>query len=188
MLRGLRRRDKQEWTAVRRRNAAWLSPWEATVPLSAGPPSWPRGFGQYVRSMDQQARRGLTRPWAVELDGELVGQVTVTGITYGSLCSAAIGYWISEHVAGRGLTPLAVAMASDDCFYTLGLHRVEINIRPENAPSLRVVQKLGFRDEGLRRAYLHINGRWADHRTFALTREEVPGGLLARARAVLPRG
>jgi ribosomal-protein-alanine N-acetyltransferase len=57
---------------------------------------------------------------------------------------------------------------------------MEINIRPENGPSLRVVEKLGFRDEGLRPRYLHINGDWADHRSFALTAEEVPGGLLNR--------
>jgi [ribosomal protein S5]-alanine N-acetyltransferase len=57
---------------------------------------------------------------------------------------------------------------------------MEINIRPENAASLRVVEKLGFRDEGLRPRYLHINGAWADHRSFALTTEEVPEGLLTR--------
>ncbi len=66
----------------------------------------------------------------------------------------------------------------------MGLHRVEINIRPENTASLRVVAKLGFRDEGLRRSYLHIDGDWRDHRTFALTAGEVPGGLLARWRSL----
>ena len=71
-------------------------------------------------------------------------------------------------------------MATDYCFVVLGLHRIEINIRPENAPSLRVVSKLGFRDEGVRERYLHIQGGWRDHRTFALTTEEVPEGLLAR--------
>jgi ribosomal-protein-alanine N-acetyltransferase len=71
-------------------------------------------------------------------------------------------------------------MATDHCFRVLGLHRMEINIRPENAPSLRVVEKLGFRPECLRPRYLHINGAWADHRSFALTAEEVPGGLLDR--------
>ncbi len=55
-----------------------------------------------------------------------------------------------------------------------------MNIRPENTASLRVVEKLGFRDEGLRLRYLHIDGAWRDHRTFALTRDEVPDGLLRR--------
>jgi len=83
-------------------------------------------------------------------------------------------------VAGRGVIPTAVALATDHCFDVLGLHRVEINIRSENGPSLRVVAKLGFRDEGVRERFLHIAGTWRDHRTFALTAEEVPGGLLAR--------
>ena len=62
----------------------------------------------------------------------------------------------------------------------MGLHRLEINVRPENTASLRVVDKLGFRDEGVRRRFLHIAGDWRDHRTFALTAEEVPDGLLNR--------
>jgi ribosomal-protein-alanine N-acetyltransferase len=62
------------------------------------------------------------------------------------------------------------------------MHRIEINIRPENAPSLRVVEKLGFRNEGLRPRLLHIDGDWRDHQCFALNAEEVPGGLLARLR------
>ncbi len=181
MLRPLRRRDAGEWGRVRARNAAWLAPWEATLPADST--SSPMTFGQYVRELNRQARAGTSRPWVVELRGDIVGQVTVSGISHGSLSSAAIGYWISRDVAGRGLMPLAVAMAVDDCFFSLGLHRVEINIRPENAASLRVVAKLGLRDEGVRRAYLHIQGQWADHRTFALTREEAPGGLLPLARS-----
>ena len=91
---------------------------------------------------------------------------------------ATLGYWVDKDRAGRGIAPTAVAMATDHCFRALGLHRMEINIRPENGPSLRVVEKLGFRDEGYRQRYLHINGEWADHRSFALTSEEVPQGLL----------
>ncbi|WP_328587614.1 GNAT family protein [Serinibacter arcticus] len=156
VLRPLRRRDAKEWGRVRARNASWLAPWEATLP--PGSPVSPLTFGQYVREVNRQARTGVSRPWVMEHAGAIVGQVTVSNITHGSLSSAAIGYWISRDVAGRGLTPLAVAMAVDDCFFSLGLHRVEINIRPENRASLRVVEKLGLRDEGLRRAYLHIQG------------------------------
>lgn len=181
----MRLRDVAEWNEVRRLNAAWLSPWEATIPAAGGAVAPPLTFAQYVRSQNRQARAGLARPWVVTWNGAIVGQVTVSQISYGSLSSAAIGYWISRAVAGHGLTPLAVAMAIDDCLFTLGLHRVEINIRPENTASLRVVEKLGLRDEGLRKAYLHIQGSWADHRTFALTREEVPGGLTTRARTLV---
>lgn len=178
VLRPLRRSDGEAWSALRSRNHAWLTPWEATAPSPTSSP--PPTFSGYVRALNTQARAGSALPFAILLDGELVGQLTVASITYGSLCSASIGYWLAESVAGRGVTPTAVALATDHCFATLGLHRVEINVRPENRPSLRVVAKLGFRDEGVRLRYLHIQGAWRDHRSFALTAEEVPGGLLAR--------
>ena len=181
VLRPLRRRDGRAWLDARLRNASWLEPWEATSPepLPGPPPS----FAQFVRALSAQARQGAALPFAVEYRGELVGQLTVATIIRGSLCSASIGYWISKHVAGRGIAPTAVAMAVDHCFGPVGLHRVEVNIRPENAASLRVVAKLGLRDEGVRERYLHIQGTWCDHRTFAVTTEEVPEGLLARWRS-----
>ena len=179
-LRPLRRSDQRTWMALRAQNAAWLEPWDATspVPLRGPRPS----FGEFVRSLSSQARSGGSLPFAVDYDGLLVGQLTVTGIMYGSLRSGSIGYWVSQHVTGRGIIPTAVALATDHCFEVLGLHRVEVNIRPENAPSLRVVAKLGFRDEGLRERYLHIGDEWCDHRSFALTTEDVPEGLLNRWR------
>ncbi|SKC38410.1 GNAT family N-acetyltransferase [Krasilnikoviella flava] len=181
VLRPLRRKDGPEWLRLRSANASWLEPWEATSPGERPSAST---FGDYLRALSTQARAGTTLPFAVELDGALVGQLTVSQIVHGSLCSASIGYWVSQDVAGRGVTPTAVAMAGDYCIAVLGLHRIEINIRPENAPSLRVVAKLGFRDEGVRERYLHIQGRWRDHRTFALTTEDVPEGLLARWQRV----
>jgi [ribosomal protein S5]-alanine N-acetyltransferase len=135
-----------------------------------------------VRALTAEARAGRLMPFVLTYRGELVGQLTVGGITWGSLRSAHIGYWVDERVAGRGITPTAVAMATDHLF-AIGLHRVEINIRPENAASLRVVEKLGFREEGLRPRFLHIDGGWRDHVSFALTREEVVGGLLPRWRS-----
>lgn len=181
VLRPLRRRDSREWLAARMRNAAWLEPWEATSPdpVTGPPPS----FGEFVRALSRQARGGTALPFAIEYRRELVGQLTVATIVRGSLCSGSIGYWVSQHVAGRGIAPTAVAMAVDHCLGPVGLHRIEVNIRPENAASLRVAEKLGLRDEGLRERYLHIQGRWCDHRTFAVTEEEIPDGLLARWRA-----
>ena len=176
-LRPIARGDKAVWTRVRADNREWLAPWEATPPREVGPPV---GYGTMVRGLLRQARQGSLLPFVVTYEGELVGQLTVGGITYGSLCSAHVGYWVDRRVAGRGVMPTAVAMSVDHCFGVLGLHRVEVNIRPENTASLRVVEKLGFREEGLRRGFLHIAGAWRDHRSFALTAEEVPGGLLAR--------
>lgn len=182
VLRPMRRRDAGAWLALRAQNADWLARWEATSPdPHLGPPPT---FPEFVRILGRQARAGTSLPFAIEYRGALVGQLTVSTIVRGSLCSASIGYWVSEHVAGRGITPTAVALAVDHCFGPVGLHRVEINIRPENAASLRVVAKLGLRDEGLRERYLHIQGAWCDHRTFAVTAEEVPDGLLARWRRI----
>ncbi|RBP65496.1 ribosomal-protein-alanine N-acetyltransferase [Brevibacterium sanguinis] len=179
VLRPLHRRDESAWNEVRRFNREWLRPWDATLPT---PGQELPGFRAMVRMHEKQARRGQSLPFAVEVGGSLRGQLTVSGIQWGSILSAQIGYWIDSRVAGRSIMPTAVAMASDHCFFTLGLHRIEINIRPENAASLRVVEKLGFRDEGVREKYMHIDGTWCDHRTFALVTEDVPHGVLAAFR------
>jgi ribosomal-protein-alanine N-acetyltransferase len=91
-----------------------------------------------------------------------------------------MGYWIVPEVAGLGITPTAVALAMDYMFNAVGLHRVEIDIRPENGASIRVVQKLGLRYEGVKKNYIHINGDWRDHYIFALTFDEVQDGVLNR--------
>jgi ribosomal-protein-alanine N-acetyltransferase len=172
-LRPLSRRDGRTWNAVRSTNAEWLSPWEATHPEGTGRPLT---FGAMVRGFDREARAGRMLPLAVHLNGRFVGQVTVSGIVWGSLRSGQIGYWIDRAVAGQGVMPTAVAMMVDHCLFGLGMHR------PENVASLRVVEKLGFRPEGVRQRYLHIDGAWRDHATFAITPEDVPGGMLTRWR------
>ncbi len=177
-LRPLRQRDAGRWRELRIANRHWLEPWEATPPDPTVPAM---SFRRMVRSMSQEARAGRALPFAITYDGDMVGQLSVAGIAWGSLCSGHIGYWVSREVAGRGIAPSAVALAADHCLLTMGLHRIEVNVRPENVASLRVVTKLGLRDEGLRLRYLHIDGAWRDHRTFAITRDELgPGGLVAR--------
>lgn len=177
VLRPLRRRDANTWMQVRSESRTWLEQWEATTPAGQQPVA---GFQGYVRTQNAAARAGAALPFVIEVDGALAGQVTVSLITYGSLCSGTIGYWLSHSFAGRGVMPTAVALVVDYCFTTLNLHRLEINIRPENQASLRVVEKLGFRDEGVRERYMHIQGQWCDHRSFAICAEDVPDGLLAR--------
>lgn len=166
-LRPLRLRDARAWREIRSRNTAWLQPWEATLPPGVGELP-PMGFTSMVRRMRREAMEGRGMPWGIEVDGRLVGQLTMGGIAYGSLRSAFIGYWIDEAYAGRGIMPRAVAMACDVAFERLGLHRIEIAIRPENTASRRVVEKLGFREEGLRPSYLHIDGDWRDHLVYVL--------------------
>jgi ribosomal-protein-alanine N-acetyltransferase len=181
-LRPIRAGDHGAWEEVRRRNRDWLLPWEATPPPGTTP--LPHlSFRAMVRGLRAQARRGELLPFALTYDDRFAGQVTLGGITRGSFCSAHVGYWLDQRLAGRGIMPTAVALVTDHAFTAVGMHRVEVNIRPENAASLRVVEKLGFRDEGLRLRLLHIAGAWRDHRSFALTADEVPGGLLARWRS-----
>ncbi|MDE0547083.1 GNAT family N-acetyltransferase [Microbacterium sp. C7(2022)] len=157
-------------------NRDWLRPWEATNP--DGAVSFDMRLG--VRRLLQQYREGGGVPFVMEHDGQIAGQLNVWGIARGSLASATIGYWVSRRFAGKGITPTAVALATDVCFTELRLHRMEICIRPENHASLRVVEKLGFRYEGLRRRFIHIDGDWRDHYCFALVREDVPHGVLER--------
>ncbi len=179
-LRALHRRDVREWQRVRIENSAWLGPWEATQPERSGPAPT---FAEMVRSGNRAAREGRILPFAVDVDGRFSGQLTVGGIQWGSLRSGHIGYWVDRRVAGRGVIPTAVAMITDHCFEAVGLHRLEINIRPENRASLRVVEKVGYRPEGLRRRFLHIDGHWRDHLSFAMTTEEWPSnGLVERLR------
>lgn len=175
-IRLVRQRDARVLQHELLRNRTWLRPWEATSP--DGPVSFDMRMG--VRRLLQQYREGAGVPFVMEYGDEIAGQLNVWGIARGSLASATIGYWVSERFAGQGITPTSVALATDVCFEQLQLHRMEICIRPENEPSLRVVEKLGFRYEGLRRRYIHINGDWRDHFCFGLVAEEVREGVLDR--------
>jgi ribosomal-protein-alanine N-acetyltransferase len=113
-------------------------------------------------------------------EGEVVGQLNISNILYGSVLSGTIGYWVSKDVAGRGIMTSAVAQAIDYAFQELRLHRIEIDIRPENIASLRVVEKLGLRKEGIKQKFIHIDGAWRDHLVFAITKEEVSGSMVSR--------
>jgi len=176
-LRGVRVRDARRMEKLLSTNRAWLQPWEATHPVMSLAAFDQR---QSIRSLLQQARKGYGLPLVVEVDGEMVGQLNVSQISYGSLSSASLGYWIIQSEAGKGIMPVAVALVTDYLFFEKALHRMEICIRPENTASVRIVEKLGFRFEGYRRRYIHIDGGWRDHLCYALTVEEVPQGILHR--------
>ncbi|AKU15874.1 GNAT family N-acetyltransferase [Luteipulveratus mongoliensis] len=172
-LRGLRgRKDRKAFMGLRRDNAEWTKRWDSTSP-------YPRmrqvSYAHMVREQEREAKAGRLLPLMIDLDGRMTGQIHLFNIVRGALQSGSIGYWIDERAAGRGVVPFALAMVIDHAFGPMGLHRVEVNIRPDNAKSLRVVDKLGLRDEGVRRAYLHIDNEWHDHRSFALTLEDLAG-------------
>ena len=175
-LRIAKMRDSKALEKLILGNRDWLRPWEATnpgAPNSFDVKSQLRGL---IRQLDDES--GI--PFVIEVDGVIKGQLNVANIMYGSVSSAVLGYWIAPEVAGKGVTPICVALATDYLMNQQGLHRVEIDVRPENVASLRVVEKLGFRYEGIKQRYIHINGDWRDHYIFALTHEEIPEGLLNR--------
>ncbi len=181
-VRPLRARDATAWSDVRIRNESWLRQWEGRPP-SRPPATWhdrhsPAVYSAMLRNHRREARAGRMLPLAVHVDGRLAGQVTVNGVVRGAFDSGYVGYWVDRAVAGRGVMPTALAMVLDHCFGPVGLHRVEANVRPENAASRRVVEKLGFREEGLHARYLFIDDDWRDHASYALLREDAPGGVL----------
>jgi ribosomal-protein-alanine N-acetyltransferase len=180
-LRPVRLRDGAAWSRTRLRDEEHLAPWEPTLP---GPwaernalVEWPARWAA-LRSM---GRAGQALPFSLLVDGEFAGQVVVGNVVREPLLSAYVGYWVGAHVAGGGAATAAVALAVDHCFARVGLHRIEATVRPENARSLRVLAKLGFREEGLLRRYLEVDGDWRDHLVLAVTEEDVlPDGLVAR--------
>jgi ribosomal-protein-alanine N-acetyltransferase len=189
VLRPYRRRDAREWSAVRRANEAWLSRWEPTPYGSWHGLNSPASFRVVLSDLRRSARAGTTLPFSVCLrEGgaeHVVGQLTIGNIVRRAFCSGNAGYWVDSRVAGRGIMPTAMALAVDHAFTQGGLHRIEVNIRPENAASRRVVEKLGFRQEAYHRRYLHIDGEWRDHLGYALTTEDLvaDGSLMNRWRA-----
>ena len=184
-LRPFRGRDAAAWSEVRLTNEEWLTPWEPLAPGYYDERNSAAAFSPMLRALRKQARAGQTMPFSIWWDRtRYAGQLTVGNIVRGSLNGGYLGYWVDRRLAGRGIMPTAVALAVDHCFTAGGLHRVECNIRPENDASRRVVEKLGFREEGLRRRYLYIDGAWRDHVHYALTVEDVPEGCLRRWRSV----
>jgi ribosomal-protein-alanine N-acetyltransferase len=187
-VRPLRLRDASTWVEIRLRNADWLAPWEATPPgVTMVRETWAQRqtltvYRQMWHRLRQQARLGYALPFAMVFRGRLVGQVTVSTIVRGAFNSGQVGYWVDNEYAGLGITPTALALVTDHCFGAVGLHRVEANVRPENTASRQVLAKLGFREEGLHRRYLAIDGRYRDHLGYALTTEDVPEGLMHRWR------
>jgi len=179
-IRPLRRGDSSRWREIRLANEEWLLPWEPSSPLPWAERSSRTAFHSMRRAIQAQARSGQALPFAITYEGRLAGQLTIGNIVRGSFQSGYAGYWIDGRLAGRGIMPTALALAVDHCFGPVGLHRVEVNVRPENTASRRVVDKLGFREEGRHLRLLLIDGGWRDHIGYALTVEDVPLGLLSR--------
>jgi ribosomal-protein-alanine N-acetyltransferase len=186
-LRPPRLRDGRAWSELRLRNERWLETWE---PTSASPWAERSSVGAWPplhAALRRGGRSGTMLPFMIFYGGRLAGQINVSNVAQGALRSCTIGYWVDQQVAGRGITPTAVALVIDHCFTVVGLHRVEIDIRPENAASLRVVEKLGLRREGYYERFLDIAGGWRDHVAFAITVEETASGPVLSRLPGLPQ-
>jgi ribosomal-protein-alanine N-acetyltransferase len=179
-LRPVRLRDAVVWSKCRIRDEEHLRPWEPTVlgswkaRHSVG--NWP-GLCASLRSA---ARKGIMMPFAIELDGEFCGQLTIGNIMRGPLLSAWIGYWVTREATGGGVATAALALGVDHAFGPCGLHRLEATVRPENLASQAVLRNVGFREEGLLRRYLDVDGEWRDHALVGLLADEHPDPAVAR--------
>lgn len=172
-LRPLEAGDFAQWSEVRRRSAGWLMKWEPSRPAGAPDITTNRSaFAARCRARDRERQLGTGYGFGIFSGDRFCGEINVNGVQRGPFQSAYVGYWIDEDCAGFGYTPESVVVLARHCFEELSLHRLQIAIIPRNAASRRVVEKLGFRDEGLAVRYLEINGVWEDHIRYAITAEE----------------
>lgn len=177
-LRPLRVSDARQWQSIRSKNQDWMREWEATPPVPSVEPA--PSFKQSAKTLIKDAKSGRSMPFIVEYHDEFVGQLNVGDVTYGSLRGAHFGYWIDEKYSGRGIMTTAVALITEHLIKNVGLHRVEVAIRPENVPSNKLVQRLGFKFEGVREKFLHINNDWRDHNIYVMFAEDLPENLTSR--------
>jgi ribosomal-protein-alanine N-acetyltransferase len=165
-LRPLEARDYGQWAALRERSREFLTPWEPTWPADDLTRS---AYRRRLRRHAEEIERDEAYPFLIfrEIDGALVGGLTLGQVRRGVAQTATLGYWMGEPFAGRGYMGLAVRAALSYAFANLRFHRVEAACLPHNVRSIRLLEGAGFRREGLARAYLRINGTWQDHLLFA---------------------
>lgn len=166
--------DYKEWAALRGESRAFLERWEPRWGADELERSaWRHRIGRYREDYAQGTAIAF---FIVERgSGKLAGGITLGNIRHGVSQSGHIGYWIGERYSGRGMMTDAVKVLARFSFERLGLHRIEAACIPDNARSIRVLEKAGFRREGLLRSYLRINGHWQDHYLYARIADDIPG-------------
>jgi len=163
--------DFAAWARLREQSRAFLTPWE---------PTWPEddltraAFRRRLRRQAEEMARDESFSFLIfeATSEELLGGLTLGGIRRGVAQAATLGYWMGAPHAGKGYMTRAVAAVAQFGFATLRLHRIEAACIPANAPSIALLERNGFRREGLARAYLKINDAWRDHILFALVEGE----------------
>lgn len=163
--------DYHEWAALRRESRAFLEPWE---PRWASDELERTAWRHRVRRYRDEFAAGTAIAFLIfenESD-RLIGGITIGNIRYGVSQSAQIGYWMGERHAGKGYMQDAIRVLISHAFGAMRLHRIEAACIPDNARSIHVLEKAGFRREGLLRSYLRINGVWQDHFIYGLIADE----------------
>jgi ribosomal-protein-alanine N-acetyltransferase len=162
LLRRVRAEDEARFLELAKASAGLHRSWVA-LPRSAGE------FAAYLARFDEVTAVGMVV--CLRDGGDLAGMVNINEIVRGSYQRGVLGYAAFQPYAGRGYMTEGVALAVRYAFERLGLHRVEADIQPGNAESLRLAERLGFRREGFSPAYIKIDGTWRDHERWALTNE-----------------
>jgi [ribosomal protein S5]-alanine N-acetyltransferase len=165
--------DFAPWAALRNESREFLAPWEPTW----APDELSRAaFRRRLRRYQREIRSDLGYPFFLfrKPDGILMGGCTLSHVRRGVTQSAAVGYWIGARFARQGHMQAALAALVPFVFQVLALHRLEAACIPENGASRALLTKIGFREEGLARRYLQINGQWRDHTLFALLEDDPP--------------
>lgn len=159
--------DYSEWRDLRQRSRAFLQPWEPTWPADdLSRAAFRRRLSAYAR--DREA--GTAYPFFVfrAEDDALTGGITLSNIRRGVAQMGSVGYWCGEPFARQGFTLASVRALTLFAFRSLALHRLEAACLPHNTPSRTLLNRAGFTEEGLARAYLKINGVWRDHVLFGM--------------------
>ena len=176
-LRTLEPTDEDEFARVVLSSREAWAPW---LPAAHGALTMAERFRREVDRAERGIVAGTHLRLAAFLDAELVGFFALNEVVRGVFDCAYASWQVAAGRMGEGIGTDGVrgllAIAFDDEPDGMGLHRVQANIMPRNAPSLRVAEKIGFRREGLAERYLRIAGTWEDHVMLALTREEWPAG------------
>ena len=173
MLRPLVASDFPQWSEVRMRNDAWLTPWEPLRPNNTTDPTRHRdAFNSRCATRDRERQVGTAYGFGLFLDNVFAGEVNINNVIRGAMQCGTVGYWIDQRHAGNRYVAEAVAVICRFAFEDLHLHRLEICIVPRNTNSRRVMEALDIREEGLALRYLEINGVWEDHIRYAITAEE----------------
>jgi ribosomal-protein-alanine N-acetyltransferase len=163
--------DYLAWARLRGESREFLTPWE---PVWADDELTRGAFRRRIKRYQKETRQDSAYVFFVlrQSDDAILGGCTLSNVRRGVTQCCTLGYWIGAKFARQGYMTNAVKALVPFVFKTLGLHRIEAACLVENEASKSLLARTGFRQEGLARRYLLINGQWADHLLFALLKEE----------------